>query len=94
MFRVGLDFEGNSSGRFYPYRWGLGIPSDLTVRTLNGNQYYYLMPGRRAVVTGQVRLVDKTQFNPISPFFWVGLYHEQVQIVNDHIAPTQVTIGF
>jgi hypothetical protein len=94
VFRVGVDFEGNSTGRFYPYRWGLGKESDLTMRTVNGQKYYYLMPNQRVTVTGQIKIVDKTQFNPITPFFWVGLYHEQVQIVNDRIAPTRVTIGF
>jgi hypothetical protein len=94
IFRVGVDFEGNSTGRFYPYRWGLGKESDLTARTINGQKYYYLLPNQRAVVSGLIKIVDKNQFNPISPFFWVGLYHEQVQIVNDRIAPTRVTIGF
>ena len=94
LFRVGVDFEGNSSGRFYPYRWGLGKESDLTVKTLNGQKYYYLMPNQRVVVSGLIKIVDKNQFNPIAPFFWVGLYHEQVRIVNDRIAPTRVTIGF
>jgi len=42
----------------------------------------------------QKTTIDKNQFNPIAPFFWVGLDHEQVQIVNDKIAPTRVTIGF
>ncbi len=94
VFRVGLDFEGNSSGRPYPYRWGLGRESDLTARTINGQKYYYLMPNQRVVVTGSVKLVDKTQFNLVAPFFWVGLLHEQVRVVDDYIAPTQVTIGF
>ena len=94
LFRVGVDFEGNSSGRFYPYRWGLGKESDLTVKTLNGQKYYFLMPNQRVVVSGLIKIVDKNQFNPIAPFFWVGLYHEQVRIVNDRIAPTRVTIGF
>ena len=94
VFRVGLDFEGNSSGRSYPYRWGLGKESDLTARTINGQTYYYLMPNQRVVVTGSVKLVDKSQFNLVAPYFWVGLLHEQVRIVNDRIAPTRVTIGF
>ncbi|MEP7199564.1 MAG: hypothetical protein ABI874_07095, partial [Chloroflexota bacterium] len=91
VFRIGMDFEGNSSGRPYPYRWALGEPSNLTVKTINGTNYYYLMPNQRVVVKGQIKLVDKTQFNPITPFFWVGLLHEQVRIVNDRIAPTRVT---
>ncbi|MBI5879835.1 MAG: hypothetical protein HZB53_19485 [Chloroflexi bacterium] len=94
VFRIGMDFEGNSTGRFYPYRWGIGSPSQLTVKTVNGKDLYYLMPGQRVQVTGRVRMTDKSQFNPLAPYFWVGLYHEQVRIVNDRIAPTKVTIGF
>jgi hypothetical protein len=94
VFRIGLDFEGNSDGRLYPYRWGLGKQSDLTARTIAGQTYYYLMPGQRVVVSGSIRLVDKTQFHLVNPTFWIGLQHEQVQIVNDHIAPTRITIGF
>ncbi len=94
VFRIGMDFEGNSTGRFYPYRWGLGNPSQLTVKMVNGKELYYLMPGQRVQITGSVRMTDKSQFNPIAPYFWVGLYHEQVRIVNDRIAPTKVTIGF
>jgi hypothetical protein len=94
VFRVGVDFEGNSTGRPYPYRWGLGKQTDLTVRTIGGQQYYYLMPGQRVVVTGAIRLVDKTQFSLVNPRFWLGLQHEQVQIVNDRIKETRITIGF
>ena len=94
VFRLGLDFEGNSSGRPYPYRWGLGTENELTAKTESGQKHFYLMPNQRAVVTGSVRLVDKTQFNLLTPFFWTGLLHEQVRIVNDRIAPTRVTIGF
>ncbi|MCA1554115.1 MAG: hypothetical protein LC737_07035, partial [Chloroflexi bacterium] len=94
VFRVGVDYEGNSAGRAYPFRWALGKQSDLTVRTVNGTPYYYLQPNQRVVVTGSIKLADKAQFNPITPFFWVGMLHEQVRVVNDRIAPTRVTIGF
>lgn len=94
VFRIGVDFEGNSAGREYPYRWGLGNESDLTVRTINGQRYYYLMPNQRVVIAGQIKIVDKTQFHPLTPFFWAGLLHEQVRKVNDRIAPTRITIGF
>ncbi len=88
VFRVGVDFEGNSQGRAYPYRWGLGKPSDLTM--IGGHPY--LMPGQRVVVTGQIKIVEKTPI--VSPYFWAGLLHEQVRIVNDRIHATRITIGF
>jgi hypothetical protein len=94
VFRIGIDYEGNSVGRFYPYRWGLGKESDLTVKTINGKPHYFLEPGKRVTITGSIKMVDKALFNPVSPYFWVGLVHEQVRIVDDRIAPTRVTIGF
>jgi hypothetical protein len=72
----------------------LGKQTDLTVRAIGGQPYYYLMPGQRVVVSGAIRLMDKTQFSLVNPTFWLGLQHEQVQIVNDHIAPVRITVGF
>jgi hypothetical protein len=57
-WRVGVDFETNSSGRPYPYRWALGEEEDLEVRVVDGEPRRYLMPGERAVVTGGIRLID------------------------------------
>jgi hypothetical protein len=94
VFRVGIDYEGNSVGRYYPYRWGLGQESDLAMKMINGKPNYFLEPGKRVTITGHIKIVDKALFNPVSPYFWVGLVHEQVRIVDDRIAPTRVTIGF
>ncbi|MBI1800676.1 MAG: hypothetical protein HY259_09785 [Chloroflexi bacterium] len=88
VFRLGVDYEGNSAGRAYPYRWGLGREGDLQ---LIGGQRY-LMPNQRIVVVGYIRIVEKTP--TVNPFFWVGLLHEQVRLVNDRIQPTRITIGF
>jgi hypothetical protein len=78
VFRVGVDYEGNSEGREYPYRWG--FEGDL------------LRPGERATVVGYIRIVG--QVRPFNPNFWVGLLHEQVRKVNDKYKPTRITIGF
>jgi len=78
VFRVGVDYEGNSEGREYPYRWG--FEGDI------------LLPGQRTTVVGYIRLVEPVK--PHNPYFWVGLLHEQVRKVNDKYKPTQITIGF
>jgi hypothetical protein len=44
-FRVGLDYEGNSVGREYPYRWGLG--KDLA-------------PGESVTITGTLQVTLRT----------------------------------
>jgi len=30
----------------------------------------------------------------VAPYYWLGLIHEQVWIVQDRVQPTQITIGF
>jgi len=93
-WRVGIDFETNSSGRPYPYRWALGEDDALEVRVVDGKPRRYLMPGKRAVVTGGVRLKDPPPRNPI--YFWAGLIHEEVRIdpFNDHVDAQVISIGF
>jgi len=92
IFRIGVDFEGNSQGRKYPYRWQIGKTSELTKRVIDGKEYLYLMPGKKATITGHIRITDKPP-RPVV-FYWVGLVHEDVRIVNDYIQPTRISIGF
>lgn len=92
VFRVGLDYEGNSSGRAYPFRWQLGMDEELTtIETTSGPQKY-LMPGQSVTVTGHLQIIDK----PFStePHYWIGLLHEDVQVVQDQVEPTVISIGF
>jgi len=88
IFRLGLDFEGNSSGRVYPFRWQLGRDDELTV--IDGEKY--LMPGQTATVVGHLQIVDTPV--KVAPYYWLGLIHEQVWIVEDRVEPVPVTIGF
>jgi len=88
IFRVGLDYEGNSSGRTYPFRWQLGSDEELTV--VDGQKY--LMPGKAVMVVGHLRIVDKPV--KVTPYYWLGLVHEQVWIVQDRVEAVPVTIGF
>jgi hypothetical protein len=92
LFRVGLDYEGNTAGRMYPFRWQLGRDDELTViDTVIGPQKY-LMPGQTVTVWGGLRIEDapvKTE-----PFYWIGLIHEHVWIVQDRVEPTQIAVGF
>ncbi len=95
VWRVGIDFEGNPSYA-YPYRWAVGNLDELEQRVINGHTEYYLMPGKRAVVTGSIQLVDIPLGNKDTVYFWAGLIHEDVAIdaFNDHVDPTQINIGF
>jgi hypothetical protein len=92
VWRVGLDSEGNSAGRPYPYRWQIGATKDLKRVVIDGKEYFYLMPGQRVTVSGTVRIVDKPP--RVNVYYWVGLIQEDVRIVEDRIEPRLVTIGF
>jgi len=87
-FRLGLDYEGNSIGREYPYRWQLGQDSELTV--VNGEKY--LQPGQSVTIAGHLHILDappRTQ-----PYFWLGLLHEGVRKVEDKVDPQQINIDY
>lgn len=92
IFRVGLDYEGNSAGRIYPFRWQLGNDDELTVVDTNAGPQKYLMPGQTVTVVGHLQIVDAPVV--VSPYYWLGLIHEQVWIVQDRVEPTVISIGF
>lgn len=93
-WRVGIDYEGNPSYA-YPYRWALGRLDQLEQREIDGQTFYYLLPGERVVVTGTIQIVD-VPANRDLVYFWAGLIHEEVRIdaFNDHVDPQQIAIGF
>ena len=92
VWRVGLDSEGNSVGRPYPYRWQLGSSKELKHVAIDGKEYLYLMPGQRVTVSGSVRIIDKPP--RVNVYYWVGLIQEDVRIVEDHVEPKMVTVEY
>ena len=92
IFRVGLDYEGNSGGRIYPFRWQLGKDSELTVIETDIGPEQYLMPGQTVIVAGHLRIVDAPV--KVEPYYWLGLIHEQVWIVQDRVEPTTRSVAF
>ncbi|MGQ9502741.1 MAG: hypothetical protein ACUVSB_11865 [Anaerolineae bacterium] len=93
-WRVGIDYEGNP-GYPYPYRWALGHLEQLQPRVIDGQTFYYLMPGQRAVITGSIQIVDVPARKDVI-YFWAGLIHEEVAIepFNHYVDPQQIAIGF
>jgi hypothetical protein len=89
-FRIGLHCQTCKSD--YPWRWALGTPETLTViPDSNGRPQYYLMPGQRAVVTGSV-VLDEIVPSRNPQYFWAGLIHEDVEVVNERVGPELVEI--
>lgn len=89
-WRVGINCQTCKSD--YPWRWALGNPDALTlIPDENGRPHYYLMPGETAVVTGSIVLDEVIpSLNP--QYFWAGLIHENVAVVNNRIDQELVTI--
>jgi hypothetical protein len=50
------------------------------------------MPGQRATIVGHIQILDKPP--QIEPRYWLGLIHEQVEIVNDWVEVTDIAVGF
>ncbi|RIK33368.1 MAG: hypothetical protein DCC52_03420 [Chloroflexi bacterium] len=92
IWRLGVDSEGNSIGRQYPYRWQLGMDNELTRVEREGKTIYYLMPGQVATISGGIKITDKPP--KVDPAYWFGLVQEQVRIVEDHVEPTRITVDF
>lgn len=91
-FRVGLDFEGNSLGRTYPFRWQLGKDEELEVIETEIGPQKYLMPEQTVTIVGHLRIDDRP-FDT-KPYYWIGLVHEEVEIVQDNVEPTEIAIAF
>ena len=85
-WRIGIDCD--TCIRDYPWRWALGAKHELT----KIGEYWYLMPGERATITGAITITDVPARNPL--YFWAGLIHEDVEIsnVNNRVDPHFITI--
>jgi len=89
-FRIGLMCDTCMND--FPWRWALGTPETLTtLPDANGRPHLYLMPGQRATITGGIVLDEIiTRRNP--QYFWAGLIHEDVRILNNGADLQLITI--
>jgi len=67
-----------NAGAAYPFRWGF--------------EHDQLLPGERQTIVGYIQITNRTAKSSI--YFWTGLMHEQVRVVNDKVNPVLVSIGF
>jgi len=89
VWRFGINFE--STGIDFPFRWAVGRPEDLELRVIDGQEQYYLMPGKSGEVSGCI-LMDEEP--PLSTnYWWAGLIHENVEVANNYVDRITVNVG-
>lgn len=89
-FRIGLMCDTCMND--FPWRWALGTPENLTtLQDANGRPHLYLMPGQRATITGGI-VLDEIISRRNPQYFWAGLIHEDVRIINNRTDQQLITI--
>jgi len=89
-FRLGIMCDTCQND--FPWRWALGTPETLTViPDSQGRTQYYVLPGERKVVTGGI-VLDKRVPSRNPQYFWAGLIHEDVRVLNNRADPRWITI--
>ena len=89
-WRIGINCDTCQTD--YPWRWAIGTADTLTVITdSTGIRQYYLMPGQSVAVTGGI-VLDKIIPSRNPQYFWAGLIHEDVNVVNGNVDPHSITI--
>lgn len=91
VFRAAIGFDTQLMN--YPFRWAIGGAGDLEKKMIDSKDFYYLPVGKRATVTGCIRINYVPPRNPL--YFWGGLIHEDVEIsqLNDRVDPHFVNVG-
>jgi hypothetical protein len=89
IFRFGVNYD--TTGVDFPFRWAIGRPEDLEERIIDGKPQYYLMPGKRGLVSGCIEFDEKPPVG--TNFWWGGLIHEFVEVVNNDIDRISISVG-
>ena len=88
-WRFGINFD--TTGVDFPFRWAVGRPEDLERRVIDGREQWYLMPGQRGEVSGCIVLDARPPIG--TRFWWGGLIHQGVEVVNNNIDQINVQLG-
>ncbi|MFO7630929.1 MAG: hypothetical protein R6W76_00235 [Caldilinea sp.] len=88
-WRFGINFD--TTGVDFPYRWAVGRQEDLERRIVNGQDQWYLLPGKRGEVSGCIVLDEKLPVG--TRFWWGGLIHQGVEVANNNIDRITVDLG-
>ena len=89
VWRFGINFDTAESD--FPFRWAVGRTQDLEKRVIDGKEQWYLLPGKSGEVSGCI-IIDKKPWVGTN-FWWGGLIHESVAVVNNYVARISVDVG-
>ncbi len=91
VWRFGVNFD--TTGIDFPFRWAIGRPNeDLEMRIdERGREQWYLMPDKRAEVSGCITFDEEPPKG--TNFWWGGLIHEFVGVVNNNIDRISVDVA-
>jgi len=91
VWRFGINFDISETD--FPYRWAVGLATELRREIIDGHEQWFLDPGRRATVRGSIELVGPFPREAI--YAWGGLIHEYVGISaeNNYVDRVLIHIG-
>ncbi len=89
VWRFGVNFD--TTGIDFPFRWAVGRKEDLERRVIDGEEQWYLMPGKRGLVHGCIVMDEKPPVG--TRLWWGGLIHEFVEVANNNIDRITVEVG-
>lgn len=89
VWRFGINFD--TTGVDFPYRWAVGRKEDLERRVIDGEEQFYLMPGKRGLVSGCIVIDEEPPVG--TRVWWGGLIHQAVAVANNNVDRITVEVG-
>ena len=89
VWRFGVNYD--TTGIDFPYRWAVGRPEDLEMRLIDGQEQWYLLPGKSGEVSGCIIFDEEPPVG--TNFWWGGLIHEFVGVANNYIDRISISVG-
>ena len=89
VWRFGINFD--TTGVDFPFRWGVGRREELERRLINGQEQWYLLPGKSGQVSGCIVINEAPPVG--TAVWWGGLIHQSVDVPNNNIDRITVQVG-
>jgi hypothetical protein len=89
VWRFGVNFD--TTGIDFPFRWAIGRQEDLERRIINGEEQWYLLPGKTGEVSGCITLDEAPAAGTL--YWWGGLIHQAVGVTNNYVDRITVQVG-